>query len=67
MAQNGLVPSVLFSLYVKDMPAPLHHVDLALHMDVTAIVVNASCQLFGIYLSDFERYLRSGKCYQLLK
>jgi len=39
---------VLFSLYDKDMPTPLHHVELALHTDVAAIVTNASCQLFGI-------------------
>jgi hypothetical protein len=48
MAQNGLVPPVLFSLYDKDMPTPLHHIELALHTDVAAIVTNASCQLFGM-------------------
>jgi len=47
MAQNGLMPPVLFSLYDKDMPTPLQ-VQLALHTDVAATVANASCQLFGI-------------------
>lgn len=43
------------------MPAPFHHVDLALHTDVMAVVANASCQLFGIYLSDLERNLKEWK------
>jgi len=48
MAQKGLMPPALFSLYDKDMPTPLHHVELAVHADVAAIVAKASCQLFGI-------------------
>ena len=30
IAQGGLISPVLFSLYVNDMPPPLHHVELAL-------------------------------------
>ena len=26
VAQGGLIPSILFSLYVNDMPSPSHHV-----------------------------------------
>jgi hypothetical protein len=38
VAQGGLISHVLFSLYVKDMPSPWHHVELALYADGTAII-----------------------------
>ena len=38
MAQGGLISSVLFSLYVNDMPLPSHHVELALYADDTAVI-----------------------------
>jgi len=31
MAQGGLISSVLFSLYVNNMPSPSHHVELVLY------------------------------------
>ena len=37
VAQGGLISPVLFSLYVN-MPPPLHHIELALYMDDTAII-----------------------------
>jgi hypothetical protein len=38
VAQGGLISPVLFSLYVNDMPALSHHVELALYADDTAII-----------------------------
>jgi hypothetical protein len=38
VAQGGLISSVLFSLYVNDMPSTLHHLELALYADDTAII-----------------------------
>jgi hypothetical protein len=31
VAQGGLISTVLFSLYVNDIPRPSHHVELALY------------------------------------
>jgi hypothetical protein len=45
VAQGGMISSVLFSLYVNDMPSPSHHVDLALYADDTAILAR---QLPGV-------------------
>jgi len=36
--QGGMISPVLFSLYVNDMPSSLHHVELALYADNTAII-----------------------------
>ena len=33
-----MISPVLFSLYVNDMPSSLHHVELALYADNTAII-----------------------------
>ena len=41
MYQGGIVFPVLFSLYVKDMPTPSHHVGLALYSDDTAILATS--------------------------
>jgi hypothetical protein len=38
VAQGGLISPVLFSLYDNDMPAPSHHVELALYAEDTAII-----------------------------
>ena len=38
MAQGGLISPVHFSLYVKDMPTPSHHVALAIYAFDTAII-----------------------------
>ena len=41
VAQGGLISPVLFSLHVNDMPSPLHHVELALYADDTAIIATS--------------------------
>jgi hypothetical protein len=38
VAQGGLISSVLFSLYVNEMPSPSHHVELAFYLDDTAVI-----------------------------
>jgi len=41
VAQGGLIFPVPFSLYINDMPSPLHHVELALYTDNAAIVATS--------------------------
>jgi hypothetical protein len=41
VAHGGLISPVLFSLYVKDIPSPSHHVELALYADDTAIIATS--------------------------
>jgi retron-type reverse transcriptase len=41
VAQGGLISPGLFSLYVNDIPSPLHHVELPLYADDTAIVATS--------------------------
>jgi hypothetical protein len=41
VAQGGVISPVLFSLYVKDMPSPSHHVELAFYADDTAIITTS--------------------------
>jgi hypothetical protein len=41
VAQGGLISPVLFSLYVKDIPSPSHHVELALYADDTVIIATS--------------------------
>jgi hypothetical protein len=41
VAQDALISSVLFSLYVNDMPSPSHHVELTLYADDTAIIATS--------------------------
>jgi hypothetical protein len=36
-----LISPVLFSLYVNDMPPPLHHVELALYADDTTVTATS--------------------------
>ena len=38
VAQGGLICPMFFSMYVNDMPSPLHHVELVLYSDDTAII-----------------------------
>ena len=45
VAQRGMI-TVLLRLYVKYMPSPPHHVELALYTDTTAI--KGACQVPGI-------------------
>ena len=61
VAQGGLISTVLFSLYV-DMPTPLHHIELALYEDDTAVIAMSRkptllvCYLES-YLNDLQRWL----------
>jgi hypothetical protein len=41
IAQGGLDSPVPFSLYVKDMPVPSRHFDMALYADDTAIIATS--------------------------
>jgi hypothetical protein len=42
VAQGGLISPVLFSLCVKDMPTPSHHVELAFYVDDTVHFTSVS-------------------------
>jgi hypothetical protein len=55
VSQGGLITPVLFSLYVKDMPTPSHHVELALYADDTAII--ATLRKPKLLVSYLESYL----------
>jgi hypothetical protein len=59
VAQGGLISPVLFSLYVNDMPAPLHHVELALYADDTAVIATSRRPtLLVSYLESYLNYLQ---------
>jgi len=54
VAQGGLISTVFFSLYVKDMPSPSYHVTLALYADDTAIIAtHLKLKLLVIYLESY--------------
>jgi len=55
VAQSGLIPRVLFSLYVNDMPPPSHRVEVALYADDTAII--ATSRKPTLLVSYLESYL----------
>jgi len=55
VAQGGLISSVLFSLYVNDMPSPSHHVELALYADDTDMI--ATSRKPTLLTSYLESYL----------
>jgi retron-type reverse transcriptase len=62
VAQGGLLSPVLFNLYVNNMPSPLHHLDLALYADDTAIkATSRQPTLLVNYLesrlNDLQRWL----------
>ena len=62
VAQGGLIPHVLFSLYVNDMPSLSHDVELALYADDKAIIATSRkpTLLVGYlesYLNDLQRWL----------
>ena len=62
VAQGGLISTVLFSLYVNDMPSPSHHVDLALYAEGTAIITTSRkprllVSYLESYLNDLQRWL----------
>ena len=55
VAQTGLISSVLFSLYVNDIPSSSHHVELALNTDDTSII--ATSRKPTLLVSYLESYL----------
>jgi hypothetical protein len=62
VAQGGLISPVLFSLYVNDMPSPLHHDELALFADDTAVIATSRkptllASYLESYLNDLQRWL----------
>ena len=62
VAKGGLISSVLFSLYVNDMPPPSHHVELALYADDTAIIATSRKRTLFVnylesYLNDLQQLL----------
>jgi hypothetical protein len=62
VAQLGFISTVVFSLYVNDMPSPSHHVDLGLNADDTAIIATSRKQTLLVsylesYLNDLQRWL----------
>jgi retron-type reverse transcriptase len=62
VAQGGLISPVLFILYVKDMPSPSRHFELALYADDTAFIATSLItSLLVSYLesdiSDIQRWL----------
>jgi len=62
VAQGGLISSVLFSLYVNNIPSPSHHVELALYADDTAIIATSRKPTLLVtylesYLNDLQRWL----------
>jgi hypothetical protein len=69
VAQGGLDSSVLFSLYVNDIPPPFRHVELAQCADDTALVTTSRSPSLLVsyleaYLGKLERCLRD--CHQRL-
>jgi len=62
VAQGGLISPVLFSLYDNDMPPHSHHVELALYVEDTAIIVTSRNPTLLVsylesYLNDLQRWL----------
>ena len=60
VAQGGLISPVLFSLYVNYMPSPLHHVEVSLYADDTAVIATSRKPTLLVsylesYLNDFQR------------
>jgi len=63
VAQEDCLSPVLFSLYVNDMPSPLHHVELALYADDTATIATSRKPTLLVtylesYLNDLQRWFR---------
>ena len=62
VAQGGINSSILFSLYVNDMPSSFRHVELALNADDTGVIATSRqpallVKCLATYLSDLERWL----------
>ena len=59
VAQGGLISPVLFSLCVKDMPTPSHHVELAVYTDDTAVITTSrKPTLLVSYLESYHSDLQ---------
>jgi len=57
-----MISPVLFNLYVKDLPPPSHHVELALYADDTAIIATflkptLLVSYLDLYLNDLQQWL----------
>ena len=66
VAQGGLISPVLFSLYVKDMPSPSYHVELALYAEDKAIIATSRKPTLLVsylksYLNEPKRRLSEGR------
>jgi len=62
VAQGGLIPPVLFTLYVNDMPSHSHHVELAVYANDTAFTATSRKPTLLVsylesYLNDLQRWL----------
>ena len=62
VVQGGFLPPLLFSFYVKDVPSPSHHFEVALYADDTAIIATSSKPTLLLsylepYLNDLQRCL----------
>jgi hypothetical protein len=57
VAQGGLISPVPLSLYVKDVPPPSHHVELAFYADDTVII--ATSRNPTLLVSHLESYLNN--------
>jgi hypothetical protein len=62
VAQCGLISSVLFSLYVKDISSPSHNVELALYAGDTAVIAMSRKPTLLVsylesYFNDLQRSL----------
>jgi len=59
VTQGGLISPMLVSLYVKDMPTPSHHIELALYAnDMTIISTSHSPTLLVSYFESYLSYLQ---------
>ena len=62
VAQGGLISPVLFRLYVNDTPSLLHHFELALYADDTAIIATSLkptllLSYLELNINDLQRWL----------
>ena len=62
VAQGGIIPPFLFSLYINDMPSPSQHVERAIYADDTAIIATSRKPTLLVsylesYLNDLHQWL----------
>ena len=63
MRDGGSQGGVIFSLYVNDIPTPSRHIELAVYVDDTALVVTSKQPVLLVkyletHLSEVEKWLR---------